>query len=109
MDDDPDSADSLALLLSHWGHRVAVAYDGPRALEIYDRERPGLVLLDVGLPGMSGYEVATRMNSRPHRALLVALTGYEELRGETLAESGFVAHWIKPVDLSALRELLRRL
>ncbi|HET9251698.1 MAG TPA: response regulator [Candidatus Eisenbacteria bacterium] len=107
VDDDPDSADSLALLLSHWGHRVAVAYDGRRALEIYDRERPGLVLLDVALPGMSGYEVAERMNRHPHRALLVALTGYEELRGES--ELGFAAHWIKPVDLTALRGLLRRL
>jgi CheY-like chemotaxis protein len=109
VDDDPDSADSLALLLSHWGHRVAVAYDGPRALEIYERDRPGLVLLDVALPGMNGYEVAARMNRHPHRALLVALTGYEELRGESPAETGFAAHWIKPLDLSALRDLLRRL
>ena len=109
VDDDPDSADSLALLLSHWGHRVLVAYDGPGALEIYDRDRPGLVLLDVALPGMSGYEVAERMNRHPHRSLLVALTGYEELRGESTEESGFAAHWIKPVDLNALRELLRRL
>jgi CheY-like chemotaxis protein len=109
VDDDPDSADSLALLLSYWGHRVAVAYDGPRALEIYDRDRPGLVFLDVALPGMSGYEVAARMNRHPHRALLIALTGYEELQGESVAASGFVAHWIKPLDLSALRELLRRL
>ncbi|HEU5310125.1 MAG TPA: response regulator [Candidatus Eisenbacteria bacterium] len=109
MDDDPDSADSLALLLSHWGHRVAVAYDGPGALEIYERERPGLVLLDVALPGMSGYEVAANMNRHPHRALLVALTGYEELSEDSRSESGFAAHWIKPVDLTALRELLRRL
>lgn len=109
VDDDPDSADSLALLLTHWGHRVAVAYDGPRALEIYDRDRPGLVLLDVALPGMNGYEVAARMNRHPHRALLVALTGYEELQDDSTAEAGFFAHWTKPVDLSALRELLRRL
>lgn len=109
VDDDPDSADSLALLLSHWGHRVSVAYDGPRALEIYERDRPGLVLLDVALPGMTGYDVAARMNHHEHRAVLVALTGYEELRGESPAECGFSAHWIKPLDLGALRELLRRL
>ena len=109
MDDDPDSADSLALLLSHWGHRVVVAYDGARALELYEETRPGLVLLDVALPGMSGYEVAARMNRHRHRAVLVALTGYEELRGDSVADSGFSAHWIKPVDLSALRDLLRGL
>jgi CheY-like chemotaxis protein len=109
VDDDPDSADSLALLLAHWGHRVSVAYDGPNALEIYERERPGLVLLDVALPGMNGYEVAERMNRHRHRALLIALTGYEELRGDSPSESGFAAHWIKPLDLGALRELLRRL
>jgi CheY-like chemotaxis protein len=108
VDDDPDSADSLALLLSHWGHRVSVAYDGPRALELYERERPGLVLLDVALPGMDGYEVAARMNRHEHRALLVAQTGSEELRGGSPAESGFSAHWIKPLDLGALRDLLRR-
>ena len=109
VDDDPDSADSLALLLSHWGHRVAVAYDGLRALEVYERDRPGLVLLDVALPGMSGYEVAARMNRHEHKALLIALTGYEELRGSSPSESGFAAHWIKPLDLGALRELLRRI
>lgn len=109
VDDDPDSADSLALLLSHWGHRVRVAYDGPHALEIYERDRPGLVLLDVALPGMSGYEVAARMNAHEHHALLVALTGYEELRGGSPSEWGFAAHWIKPVDLGALRELLNRM
>jgi CheY-like chemotaxis protein len=109
VDDDPDSADSLALLLAHWGHRVSVAYDGPNALEIYERERPGLVLLDVALPGMNGYEVAARMNRHGHKALLIALTGYEELRGDSPSESGFAAHWIKPLDLGALRELLRKL
>jgi len=88
---------------------VRVAYDGPHALEVYEQERPGLVLLDVALPGMSGYEVAARMNRHEHRALLVALTGYEELRGGSPSESGFAAHWIKPLDLSALKELLKRL
>lgn len=86
-----------------------MAYDGPRALEVYERERPGLVLLDVALPGMSGYEVAERMNRHEHRALLIALTGYEELRGGNPSDSGFAAHWIKPLDLAALRELLRRM
>jgi two-component system, chemotaxis family, CheB/CheR fusion protein len=109
VDDDPDSADSLALLLNHWGHRVSVAYDGPRAIECYERDRPGLVLLDVALPGMNGYEVADWMNHHEHQALLIALTGYEELRGDSPSESGFAAHWIKPLDLGALRELLRRM
>jgi CheY-like chemotaxis protein len=108
VDDQPDLARGLARLLKSWGHEVDVAHDGPSALEAAQAHRPELVLLDVGLPGMDGFEVA-RLLRGPHAAgpRVVALTGYgrEEDRRRS-REAGFNHHLTKPVDPDALQRLL---
>jgi CheY-like chemotaxis protein len=107
VDDDPDSADSMALLLEHWNHRVCVAYDGATAVEVFRRQRPSLVLMDIGLPDMDGYEVARALKREEHPAILVALTGYGEDGDRRAAtEAGFDRHFIKPIDIQSLREFL---
>jgi CheY-like chemotaxis protein len=107
VDNDPDSADSLALLLEHWNHRVYVVYDGTQAIEVYRRQHPDVVLLDIGLPDIDGYDVARRMKQEDHSAVLVAVTGYgEEGDRRASAEAGFDRHFVKPIDLRDLRELL---
>ncbi len=109
VDDNEDGARLLARLLRSGGHRASLAYDGPAALESALSEPPDVVLLDIGLPGMDGFEVARRLRESegPNRALLVALTGYgreEDLRRSR--EAGFDHHMVKPVDPRALNELL---
>jgi signal transduction histidine kinase/DNA-binding response OmpR family regulator len=109
VDDNIDAAESLALLLEAAGHQVRACNDGPSALEMADQFRPDAVLLDIGLPGMDGYEVARRMRGRPATsgALLVALTGYGQEEDQRRArEAGFDHHLIKPADLDALTALL---
>ena len=78
VDDDHDAADSLALLLTLLGHEVRTAYDGPAALRAAHGRLPRFVLLDIGLPGMDGYEVARRLREQPGRdaVRVIALTGY---------------------------------
>jgi CheY-like chemotaxis protein len=109
VDDNRDSAGSLATLLRLVGNDVRTAHDGPRALEAAAVYHPDLVLLDIGLPGLNGYEVARRLRAEPnhHRVVLVALTGYggEEDRRRSLA-AGFDHHMVKPIDFDALRALL---
>jgi two-component system CheB/CheR fusion protein len=109
VDDNRDSAESLATLLRLVGNDVRTAHDGPRALEAAAAYHPDLVLLDIGLPGLNGYEVARRLRAEPnhHRAVLVAVTGYggEEDRRRSLA-AGFDHHMVKPIDFDALRALL---
>ncbi len=111
VDDNQDVADSLALVLRLGGHDVRVAHDGPAALEAAHAYRPEVVLLDIGLPGMTGYEVARRLRQEPPAglALLIALTGYgqEEDRRRS-SEAGFDVHLTKPVDPADLKELLVR-
>jgi CheY-like chemotaxis protein/two-component sensor histidine kinase len=111
VDDNVDSAESLRLLLKMMGHEVVTAYDGPKALEEAKNFRPDIVMLDIGLPGMSGYDVARKMRLLPEmqKALLVAQTGWgqEEDRRRS-AEAGFDAHLVKPVDQAALQKLLAR-
>jgi signal transduction histidine kinase/CheY-like chemotaxis protein len=111
VDDNIDAAHGLAMLLRLLGHAVEVAQDGATALAIAQNWLPEIVLLDIGLPGMDGYEVARRLRQQPamHDALLVALTGYgqEEDRRRS-HEAGFDQHLVKPVDTNALQELLAR-
>jgi len=107
VDDEPDSADGISMLLAAWDHRVAVAYDARRALDLYREQRPDLVLLDIGLPGMDGYQLAVRLRAEEHQAVLVALTGYTDRRRALSA--GFEEHFAKPVDPEALRELLSKI
>ena len=104
VDDEPDSADGISMLLEAWDHRVAVAYDARRALDLYREQRPDVVLLDIGLPGMDGYQLAVRLRAEEHQAGLVALTGYTDRRRALSA--GFEEHFAKPIDPAALRELL---
>ncbi|MDC3989144.1 PAS domain S-box protein [Polyangium jinanense] len=109
VDDNPDVAESLSMLLRIAGHEVHTVHDGPAALEAARTFRPEVVLLDIGLPGMNGYEVARRLRQDPDQgqAILVALTGYghDEDRRRT-KEAGFSAHLVKPVDLVKLDAIL---
>ncbi len=111
VDDDADVANSMAMLLETCGHQVHIAYDGVTALEIAREHRPEVILLDIGMPGMSGYEVARRLRQQPelHGTLLIALTGWgQEADRQRACEAGFDHHLVKPVDLAALEALLRR-
>ncbi len=109
VEDHEDTAETLRMLLEANGADVRVAATGPKALAAYARFEPEVVLLDIGLPGMSGYEVARRLRAEfPSRdALLVALTGWGRREDVMRArEAGFDDHLVKPVDLGALRRLL---
>jgi two-component system, chemotaxis family, CheB/CheR fusion protein len=109
VDDNVDSAETLALLLSAFGHEVRTAYDGAKALESAHAFCPQVVLCDIGLPRIDGYEVARQLRQLPEMAhvLLVALTGYgqEEDRRRS-QEAGFDHHFVKPVDPADLERLL---
>lgn len=109
VDDNHDAASSLAMLLRVLGNDVQTANDGPTALQIIESFAPSVVLLDLGMPVMSGYEVAQRLRELPQarNITLVALTGWgqEEDRRRT-QEAGFDQHLVKPVNLDALQVLL---
>jgi CheY-like chemotaxis protein/two-component sensor histidine kinase len=110
VEDDPDGADTLAKLLRVNGHEVRTAADGPSALEAVRTFQPDAILLDIGLPGMSGYEIATRLRQLPGMAtaLLIALTGYGQQRDRDRSrQAGFDQHLTKPVDHPTLLRLLR--
>jgi DNA-binding response OmpR family regulator len=109
VDDDHGTTGPLALLVRSWGFRPVVAHDGPAALAAALAERPDVVLLDLGLPGMDGYEVAARLRGRADtaRTPLVALTGHggdEYVRRSR--EAGFARHLVKPVDPEEIHRLL---
>jgi PAS domain S-box-containing protein len=117
VDDNEDAAETVAELVELWGHTVQVAHNGRQALEVMQTYHPDVVLCDIGMPGMDGYEVAQRVRAAPPpgengtepgpRPLLVALTGYgrEEDRARA-REAGFDRHFTKPVSPEALRDLL---
>jgi two-component system, chemotaxis family, CheB/CheR fusion protein len=109
VDDNPDTADSLALLLRLRGYEVEVAYDGPAALERAGSFHPQVVLLDIGLPGLDGYQVAERLRQerRLGKLRLVALTGYGREQDQLRArEAGFDHHLTKPVDPQVIYDLV---
>jgi signal transduction histidine kinase/DNA-binding response OmpR family regulator len=111
VDDNVDGAESLSLMLQLAGHQVQIVHNGPDALEAAPAFRPDVVLLDIGLPGMNGYEVARRLREQPELAstLLVALTGYgQEEDRQRGREAGFDQHLVKPVDPPVLASLLAR-
>jgi PAS domain S-box-containing protein len=109
VDDSPDAADSLALLLQLEGHQVRVAYDGQSALEQAEADPPDIAFLDLGMPNMDGFELVQRFRKSPRlqRVVLVAVTGWgqEEDRRRTRA-AGFDDHLVKPVQPEALHALL---
>ncbi|HEX5128223.1 MAG TPA: PAS domain S-box protein [Usitatibacter sp.] len=110
VDDNADAAQTLEMLLKSLGHEVQVANDGRQALEAASQFRPDIVLLDIGMPGMSGYEVARRLRSleppgRPVR--IVAVTGWgQDLDRQQSREAGFDVHLVKPVDIHQLESVL---
>ena len=109
VDDCPDAADSLALLLKRWGYQAEVAYDGTAALAAALARPPVAVLLDLVMPGMGGYEVARRLRGRPRtaKALLIALTGYGREGDVRLChKAGIDLHLLKPYDPEELRRVL---
>jgi PAS domain S-box-containing protein len=111
VDDNEDAAESISMMLSLDGHEVRTAYDGPEALETAGAFRPEVILLDIGLPGMDGYEIARRLkqNGGLDSALLVALTGYGQEEDRRRAEAaGFDLHLTKPVRPDRLREVVDR-
>jgi PAS domain S-box-containing protein len=112
VDDNRDAAESLAMLLRTAGAEVQVAHDGPTALAEFERSEPHVVLLDIGMPGMDGCEVARRLReiSRPDGVALVALTGWgQDEDRRRVREAGFDHHLVKPVDLASLQSLLTSL
>jgi PAS domain S-box-containing protein len=112
VDDNRDAASSLAMLLQITGYETHVAHDGPAAFEAVEAKRPEVVLLDIGLPTLSGYEVCRRVREQPwgKETILIALTGWgqEEDRRKS-QEAGFDGHLVKPVDYPALIRLLSSL
>jgi len=112
VDDNRDAVDSLAMLLKQMKADVVTVYDGQTALDTIKSYRPSVVLLDIGMPGMDGFEVARRMRQLPEGKdiILIAMTGWgqEEDRRQS-EEAGFNDHLVKPVDLSVLKELLANL
>jgi two-component system CheB/CheR fusion protein len=111
VEDNVDAAESLATTIGLWGHDVRVAFDGPAALELAEGWAPGLILSDLGLPGMSGYELARRLRAQPAfgGGVLVALSGFgrEEDKRQAV-EAGFDHHFVKPCPLDVLEDLLER-
>ena len=111
VEDHPPTAESIALLLRHAGHEAEVATDGLSAAAAAEANPPDVVLLDIGLPGIDGWQLAGRLRNLagPKRPLIVALTGYddEEDRRRS-AEAGVDLHLAKPVDADRLERLLSR-
>jgi CheY-like chemotaxis protein len=109
VDDNRDAAESMSVLLQMWGHEVAFAYDGPSALATAEQLGPEAVFLDIGLPGMDGYELAARLRELPQAkgAVLIAISGYgqdnDRLRSR---RAGIDHHLVKPVAPDALRDLI---
>lgn len=110
VDDNVDAAQSLAMLLELTGHEVRLAYDGPSALEAVMQYQPDVVLLDIGLPGLDGFEVAQRIRQQAAlgNIVLVALTGYGQDADRRLAkDAGFDYHLVKPASFSQVEEILQ--
>ena len=109
VDDNQDAAESIGMLLGHLGAEVRVAQDGTQALAAFEVYRPHIVFLDIGMPGMDGYELARRMRAMPPepRVTLVALTGWghDDDRKRALG-AGFDHHLVKPAHIGALESLI---
>jgi CheY-like chemotaxis protein len=112
VDDNQDAADSLAELLRLLGADARATYDGAAALQMIETLQPAIVLLDIGMPGMDGYEVARWVRQHPEHAkvVLIALTGWgQEHDRQHSRAAGINHHLIKPVEFETLRTLLESL
>jgi CheY-like chemotaxis protein len=111
VDDNHDSADSLALLLRGEGYTVDIAYDGAEAIRLADASRPNVVLLDIQMPKLSGYDIVRELRryERAPRPLLIAVSAWGQESDKLAArQAGFDHHLTKPVDPAALLQLLAR-
>ena len=111
VDDNLDAVETLGALLTDAGHVVIVAHDGPTALKLAEERPVDLILLDLGLPGMDGFEVARRLrqSGSVRAAVLVAVTGYGgDVDRARSKEAGFDLHMVKPVSIDALHEVMLR-
>ncbi|HEX6635305.1 MAG TPA: ATP-binding protein [Usitatibacter sp.] len=111
VEDGADTRESLGLLMSSWNHEVIFAANGPEGVDRAREERPDVALIDIGLPGFDGYEIARRIRGQDsawsQNVRLIALTGYgQEADRARALEAGFDLHLLKPVDPARLRELL---
>jgi len=112
VDDNIDSAESLAILLEIAGNETFMAHDGPEAIEAAEEHRPEIVLLDIGLPSLSGHEVCRHIREQPwgKNTVVIALTGWgQEADRRKSQEAGFNGHLVKPVNYDELMELLSSL
>jgi CheY-like chemotaxis protein len=111
VDDSADAAEALSMLLETLGHDVRTANDPWTALELAESFPPVVVILDIGLPGMDGFELAREMRARPatSNALLIALTGYGQEKDRQLSrEAGFDHHFVKPVSFNEIQAVIER-
>ena len=109
VDDNHDAAETLGMLLSGLGATVALAHSGPEALAALETFDPDAMLLDIGMPGMDGYEVSrhVRASTRHGNVLLIALTGWgHEDDRERSKRAGFDYHFVKPPDIDRMRSIL---
>lgn len=113
VEDSEDLVQLLEITIRSWGHHVLIAHDGQQGLAVYRETHPDVVMLDIGLPGMDGYELASRIRREEtagHRPVLIALTGYGQEQDRLRAEQAAFDHrLLKPADSSRLRELLTRI
>ena len=112
VDDNRDSADGLAMLLGLMGHEVTVAYDALDALQLMEQARPQVVLLDIGLPTMNGYQVARQIRAEPWGGdvILIAQTGWGQQEDKRrAADAGFDHHMTKPLNIATISTLLTRI
>jgi CheY-like chemotaxis protein len=112
VDDNVDAAESLSTLIGCWGHDARMVTDGEAALAQARTFRPRLMLIDIGLPGIDGYQLARELRRMPalEGVMLIAVTGYgREDDVQRSHAAGFDQHWVKPFDTDALEELLKSL
>ena len=110
-DDNQDAGETLAMLLRLDGHEVYVATDGLQAVEMFAREQPDVVILDIGMPGLSGHEAAMRIREQCGERVvtLIAVTGWgQKADKDRAAASGFDHHFTKPVEPTLLSALLQK-
>jgi CheY-like chemotaxis protein len=109
VDDNEDATETLSILLEMRDCTTARAHSGQEALDAFENKQPDLVLLDLGLPDIDGYAVASRMRAKSELPMLVALTGAaDDETAQAVRRTGFAHHLVKPVDLTALDRIIQR-
>ena len=108
VEDNQDTAEMMSIMLTEWGQEIRLAHDGPSALEIAGEFRPDVVLLDIGLPKLHGYEVARRLRQEPwgRDIMVIAVTGWGAERARHTEGSAIDHRLMKPIDPAVLRDLL---